>query len=87
MCGRLADIRWSTCISKSQKKFVFLILEDGIWFMHIPFARLVKFNIIIITFINAFFLSFSYRYNKVSLTFSSEFLSCRVLFFCPNIFH
>ena len=41
--GRLAEIRWSVCISKSQIN-VCLILLEGFRVIHIPLVRMVKFK-------------------------------------------
>ena len=43
MSGRLAKIRWSGCISKSQRSLcVYLIHQDGIWIVYIPYVRKVN---------------------------------------------
>ena len=39
--GRLSEIRWLVCISKSLKKLCF-ILHDRFLVVHIPFVRMVK---------------------------------------------
>ena len=39
--GRLAEIRWSICLSKSNRS-LFLILLERCWVVHIPFVRMVK---------------------------------------------
>ena len=42
--SRLAKIKWSVWISKSQ--LVHLILQEEFWVMHIPFVRMVKFKLL-----------------------------------------
>ena len=41
--GLLTGIRWYVCISKS-RRILCLILLDRIWFVHIRFGRMVKFQ-------------------------------------------
>ena len=43
--GRLAGMRWSVCISKSEE-FLRLILPDKFWVVHKPFVRMVKFELL-----------------------------------------
>ena len=42
--GRLAEIRWSICISKSQI-ILCLIFKDGLWVVYISFVHMVKFKV------------------------------------------
>ena len=44
--NRLAEIRWSVCISKSPLNFVGLIFQDGFWILRKPFVRMVKFKLL-----------------------------------------
>ena len=45
--GRLAEIRWSICISKpTPEEFVSSILQESFWVMHIPFVLMVKFKLL-----------------------------------------
>ena len=39
----LVKIRWFICMSKSHMSLC-LILQDRLWFVHIPFVRMVKFK-------------------------------------------
>ena len=41
--GRLAEIWWSVCISKSHRRLCLIFLE-GFLVVHIPFVRMVKFK-------------------------------------------
>ena len=41
--GRLAEIKWSVCMSKSLRSLRF-ILQERCWVVHIPFVRTVKFK-------------------------------------------
>ena len=41
--GRLAETRWSVCMSKSHRSLS-VILKDRCWVVHIPFVRMVKFK-------------------------------------------
>ena len=41
--GRLTQIRWSPCISK---EFVCHIPQDRFWVVHIPFVRMVEFQLL-----------------------------------------
>ena len=43
--GRLAEIRWSICIS-CQRSF---ILQDRFWIVYIPFVRIVKFKFLAVS--------------------------------------
>ena len=43
--GRLAEIRWSVCISKPERTFCCL-LPDGFWFVHLPLVCMVKFKLL-----------------------------------------
>ena len=40
--GRLAEIRWSVCISKHQKEFLRLLFQNGFRVMRRPFVRMDK---------------------------------------------
>ena len=42
--GLLAEIRWSVCMSKSHRSFIFL---DRCWVVHISFVRMVKFKFLV----------------------------------------
>ena len=41
--GHLVEIRWSVCMSKSDRSLCD-ILQDLCWVVHIPFVRMVKFK-------------------------------------------
>ena len=43
--GRLAEFRWSVCISKPQTSLSF-ILSDGFWVVRISFVHMVKFKLL-----------------------------------------
>ena len=44
--GRLAKIRWSVCIPKSQRGLCVSFFYDGFWVVLIPFVRMVKFKLL-----------------------------------------
>ena len=43
--SRLAEIKWSVCISKSQRS-LYISISDRFWVVHMPFVRMVKLQLL-----------------------------------------
>ena len=65
--GRLAEIKWSICISKSHRGLCRLILQDRCWVLHISFIRMVEFQ---------FLAQFSVAYLAIPVVSSSILFLC-----------